>query len=403
MRADQRIDVAVVGGGIIGLSIAWQARRRLGLEVAVLERGELGHGASHVAAGMLAPATEAEFGQAGRRLLELGLASAERWPRFAAELSDRAGVPVELARPGMLLLAGDDDEARELERQVEFRRGLGLEVTRLRPSAARELEPALAPTLRLAAEVPGDAAVDPRIVLDALRRACERDGVELREHCGELAVQAGGDGDHVEGVVLAGGERVACDTVVVAAGAASGALGGVTEDERPPVRPVKGQILRLRDPAGPGLVRRVLRYEGGYVVPRGDGRYVLGATMEERGEDLAATVGAVHELVREARRVLPGIVELELEEVSVGLRPGTPDNVPVIGAAREGGIVWACGHHRNGILLAPLTAELVTALLEGAVSEPQQRLLGACSPLRFAAPLEPPLGAGTAGPVGAAR
>jgi glycine oxidase len=163
------------------------------------------------------------------------------------------------------------------------------------------------------------------------------------------------------------------------------------------VRPVKGQILRLRDPAGTGLLSRAVRYEGGYVLPRGDGRYVLGASVEERGFELAPTAGGVYELLREAHELLPGISELELEEVNVGLRPGSLDNVPVIGRAGIDGLIWASGHHRNGILLAPLSAELVLALLDPpAAGEEHGRLLGVCDPGRFAAAAAPGAAAGPA-------
>ena len=156
---------------------------------------------------------------------------------------------------------------------------------------------------------------------------------------------------------------------------------GLPAGARVPVRPVKGQILRLRDPAGPGLLRRVLRFRGGYLVPRGDGRYVLGATVEERGFALAPTAGGVYELLRDAHELVPGVSELEIEELSVGLRPGTPDNAPAIGAARSHGLIWATGHYRNGILLAPLTAELVVGVLAGA-RETGPRTAGAAGRLR---------------------
>ena len=281
---------------------------------------------------------------------------------------------------GTLLLAADADEAAELARQLEFRRSLGLEVRRLAPSAARELEPALAPVLRMALEVPDDHAVDPRRVLDALRLACEREGVELREGTEVTALELAGE--RVAGVRLAGGERLAAELVLVAAGAWSGSLQGLPSYARLPVRPVKGQILRLRDPAGPGLLERVVRYSGGYVVPRGDGRYVLGATVEERGFELGATAGGVYELLRDAHELLPGIAELEIEELSTGLRPGTPDNLPAIGRGAVEGLLWATGHHRNGILLAPLTAELIAGLASGEGGE-QDALLAACDPARL--------------------
>jgi glycine oxidase len=372
-------DVAIVGGGIVGLAVAWRARER-GMVVTVLERDATGQGTSHVAAGMLAPVAEAEFGEAGRRLLELGLRSAELWPEFAAELQRASGEDVGLRHTGTLMLARDEDEARELERRLAFRHSLGLNAVRLRPSAARERESALAPTVRLALEAPDDHSVDPRLALRALRRACEQAGVEIRERAAVRSVELDGAGERVTGLVLHEGERVPAGRVVMAAGAWTEQVEGLPLAARVPVRPVKGQILRLRDPAGPGLLERVVRFEGGYVVPRGDGRYVLGATVEERGFELQPTAGGVYELLRDAHELLPGLSELQIEELSVGLRPCTPDNAPAIGPGALAGLVWATGHHRNGILLAPLTAELVVAALAG---DPPEPLAAACAPDRF--------------------
>jgi glycine oxidase len=380
MSCNDRVDVAVVGGGIIGLAVAWRARG-LGLSVTVLERGTVGAGASHVAAGMLAPVAEVEFGDAGRRLLELGLRSAALWPGFARELEEATGLEVGYRATGTLLVARDDDEARELERQLEFRRSLGLAVERLLASRAREREPALAPTVRLAREAPDDHSVDPRLVLVALRRACESAGVRLREGAPVARVELSRDGGRAIGLALADGERVAAAQTVLAAGAWTEAIEGLPLAARVAVRPVKGQIMRLRDPAGPGLLSRVLRFEGGYLVPRGDGRYVLGATMEERGFELAATAGGVYELLRDAHELVPGVAELEIEELSAGLRPGTPDNAPVIGAGTLDGLAWASGHHRNGVLLAPVTADLLAGVLGGGAG--RDPLLDACAPTRF--------------------
>jgi glycine oxidase len=219
-------------------------------------------------------------------------------------------------------------------------------VRRLLGSAVRRLEPSLAPSVRLAAELPDDHAVEPRKVVASLIAACTASGVRLHP-----------------GTPVTNPKALDADRVVIATGAWSAALGAV------PVRPVKGQALRLRDPAGPGLCDRVLRWEppfAGYLVPRGDGRYYLGASVEERGFDTARTVGAVHELLLEASVLLPGLLELEIEDHLVGLRPGTPDNAPIIGTdPRDERIVWATGHYRNGILLCPATAELVVAELRG--------------------------------------
>jgi glycine oxidase len=359
------VDVAVVGGGVIGLATAWRARQR-GLSVAVFERGAVGgECASGVAAGMLAPVSEIEFGEAARHMLELGLRSARMWADFAAELQESAGVGVGLRPSGTLLLARDGDEARALERPFALMKSLGVRVTRLRPSAARELEPALAPTVRLAVETPEDHSVDPRLILAALHRACALTGVQVREHAPVARVELDGPDGPVVGVSLAEGQRVPAERVVLAAGAWSAEVEGLPAHARVPVRPVKGQILRLRDPSGPGLLQRVVRFEGGYLVPRGDGRYVLGATVEERGFEKQPTAGGVYELLRDARELVPGILELQIEELSVGFRPSTPDNTPVIGPGAVEGLVWATGHHRNGILLAPLTAELVAESLVG--------------------------------------
>jgi glycine oxidase len=373
-------DVLVIGGGVIGLSIAWRARER-GATVTVLERDSAGAGTSRVAAGMLAPVAEAEFGEGGRRLLELGLRSAAAWPAFAEELQAASEVDVGLLSTGTLLLARDADEARELERQIAFRDSLGLTVERLRASQAREREPALAPALRLALEAPDDHSVDPRRVLAALRAACVAAGVRVREHARVTGVQSDAAGRLTGALVADDGEQlVRARRVVVAAGAWSSQLQGVGENV--PVRPVRGQLLRLRDPAGAGLLRRVVRFGGAYLVPRADGRYVLGATVEERGFDLQPDVGGVYQLLRDAHELVPGVSELKIEELSVGLRPGTPDNAPAIGAGALDGLIWATGHYRNGILLAPLTAQLVVSLLSD--ERVDRELLDRCAPERFA-------------------
>jgi glycine oxidase len=381
---------------VIGLAIAWRARER-GMLVTVLERDATGGGASHVAAGMLAPVAEAEFGEDGRRLLELGLRSAELWPAFAERLQAAGGQDVGYVRSGTLLLARDEDEARELDRQIAFRESLGLATRRLRGSEAREREPALAPAMRLALEAPDDHSVDPRSVLATLRTACLSAGVLIRERSRVTRIECDDAGERVLGVRLAeagrgdaatsgppsAGELIACERVVVASGAWSGAIDGLAPGASVPVRPVRGQLLRLRDPAGPGLLSTVVRFDGGYIVPRADGRYVLGATVEERGFDLQPDVGGIYELLRDAHELVPGVSELKIEELCVGLRPGTPDNAPAIGFGEPSGLIWATGHYRNGILLAPLTAQLVVGLLSGEQLEPE--LLRACAPSRFAA------------------
>ncbi len=372
----QSFDVAVIGGGVIGLSVAWRARQR-GLSTIVLERDAIACGATHAAAGMLAPVSEARLAE--RELLELGRASAASYPDFVAELRDASDQDPGYLACGTLAVARDRDEAEALSRELDERMSLGLPVERLRASEARRREPALAPTLRLALAVPDDHAVDPRALASALAVAFERAGGVLRTGAGVERIEL--DGERVSGVALAGGERIAAEQVVVAAGAWAGLLAGLPPHARIPVRPVKGQIMRLRDPAGPGLLRHVLRMQPGYLVPRGDGRYVLGATMEEQGFDTAPTAGGVFELLRDAIELVPGVSELVIEEVAAGLRPGTPDNAPVLGAGALAGLQWAAGHFRHGVLLAPITAELLAASLAG---EELPALAAPFAPARFA-------------------
>src|ERR1700729_1734169 len=217
MPSSSSTDVLVIGGGVIGLSVAWRARER-GMSVTVLERDVLGGGTSRVAAGMLAPVAEVEFGEAGRRVLDLGLRSADMWPAFAQELAHATGQQVGLLATGTLLLARDADEARELERQIAFRDSLGLATNRLRASQAREREPALAPTVRLALEAPDDHSVDPRLVLAALRVACESAGVRVHEHAPVARIETDASGERGAGARV--GDRLhSCGQVVVAAGA----------------------------------------------------------------------------------------------------------------------------------------------------------------------------------------
>jgi len=359
--SSQSESVAVVGGGVIGLAVAWRAAQR-GLRVTVLDAGDP-PGAWRFAAGMLAPVTEAEHGEDA--LFELGLRAASGYAAFCEELSEAAGLDPGYRRAGTLVVARDRDEAEELDRLAVLHRSLGLETERLLPSAARRVEPGLAPTVRLALHVPGDHAVDPRALVAALGEAARLAGADLRT-ASVAAVRT--DGDRATGVVLADGTDVPADHVVLAAGAWTGRLEGIPESAQVPVRPVKGQIMRLRDPRGPGLVERTIRTREAYLVPRGEGTYILGATVEERGWDTAPTAGATMELIRDLAEILPGVLELEVEELGAGLRPGTPDNLPVIGASALDGLVWATGHFRNGILLAAVTADIVAELLTSGVA-----------------------------------
>jgi glycine oxidase len=374
-------DLVVIGGGVIGLSIAWRAAER-GLDVIVLERGRSGDGTSRYAAGMLAPIAEVTPGE--EPLLGLGLDSARLYPAFVTDLLAAAGVDtVGYTTAGTLLVARDADEAEALDRELALRRRFGLDVERLRPSEARRREPGLAPALRLALDVPSDHAVDPRALLPALARAVRACGGEIREETAVAAVEH--TGDRVTGVRLVAGSRLGAAHVVVASGVWSSQVAGIPAAGQIPLRPVKGQIMRLHDPAGPGLLQRVIRMGSSYITPRGDGRYVIGATSEERGFDTTVTAGAAFELLRDASELVPGISEWVLDEFSAGLRPATPDNLPAIGAGVLEGLHWAVGHRRGGILLAPVTAELIVSSLLAEEMDPPAPWAEACLPARFAA------------------
>jgi glycine oxidase len=312
---------------------------------------------------MLAPVTEAEFGE--QRLLALNLAGAELWPAFAAELADCSGVDTGYRESGALVVAADRDDAEELRRLHAFQRSLGLEATWLGGRDCRRLEPRLSPRVPGGILCAHDHQVEPRAVVRALTEALRLAGGELR---------SGVRAEYVEpdGVIAADGAEYPASHVVVAAGCWSGTLG----EHAPPVRPVKGQILRLR---GEPLAQRLVRTPRCYVVNRPGGEVVVGATVEERGFDTSVTADGVFTLLEAAREVLPDAGELEFVEAAARLRPGSPDNGPTIG--EHGGIVWATGHHRNGVLLAPITAAAVAGIVAG---EPPAASVEPFAPGRFA-------------------
>jgi glycine oxidase len=355
----ERLDLLVVGAGVVGLACAWRAAQN-GLSVRVIDRTAPGAGASGIAAGMLAPVGEATWGQ--EELLALALESHRAWPAFAAELAEASGMEVGYDRLGALHVALDRDEAEELRRRFELMRELGLDAEWLRPRACRELEPGLSPACTAGVHAPHEAAIDPRMLVAALRAAVEAGGGAVMR--GE-AVEALIEGERLTGVRTDDGRTHLAESVVLATGAWSGQARWLPARARPSVRPVKGQILTLQGPAGAPVCSRIVASERVYVVPRVDGRVVIGATVEERGFDTHVTAGGVLELLREAYRALPDVAELELVDTAAGLRPGTPDNVPLIGPGAIAGLVVATGHFRNGILLAPITADLVVAELAG--------------------------------------
>lgn len=365
-------DAVVIGAGLIGLTSAWRIQQS-GLSVLVVDRAlEAGAETSHVAAGMLAPVTEADFGE--QALLRVNMRGRERWPAFAAELEERSGLPTGYRESGALVVAADRDDAEALQRLHEFQLALGLEVEWLPPSRCRRLEPGLSPGIAGGILARGDAQADPRATVHALATVVHEIalGVEVQaiEH----------SGGRIRGVQTSQGS-IECASVVVAAGAWSPAL--APDGEGPPVRPVKGQILELRVRAGRDApLSRIVRTPRCYLVPRADGRVVLGGTVEEQGFDTTVTADGVFRLLEAAWEVLPEVGELELVGARAGLRPGTPDNGAVVGfdSGLEG-LVWATGHWRNGVLLAPLTGESVARLLAGGEAPADE--LAALSPARF--------------------
>ncbi|MFI9326311.1 glycine oxidase ThiO [Kitasatospora sp. NPDC052868] len=353
----------MIGGGVIGLAVAWRAAQR-GLRRIVVVDPHPGGGAARVAAGMLAPVTELQYGE--EPLLRLGMASNERYAAFAAELTEASGgEDTGYRRCGTIAVALDSDDREELRELHAFHRRLGLDSHWLTGREARRLEPMLAPGVRGGLHVTDDHQVDGRRLLTALLRAGEAAGVAVhRAEAVELLVE----GDRAVGARLSTGETVTADRTVLAAGPHSHLLPGLPEGVLPAIRPVKGQILRLRVPAPyrPFLsrnVRAVVRGQHLYLVPREDGELVIGATSEEQGYDTTVTAGGVYELLRDAHELVPGITELPLVETSAGLRPGSPDNAPLIGPTALPGLVAATGHYRNGVLLTPVTADLVAEYL----------------------------------------
>ncbi|MEV7070884.1 glycine oxidase ThiO [Streptomyces sp. NPDC093990] len=378
-------DVLVIGGGIIGLVTAWRAAQR-GFATAVVDP-EPGGGAAQVAAGMLAAVTELHYGE--QTLLGLNLASAARYPDFAAELTELTGHDLGYRRCGTLAVALDADDRAHLRELHALQRQSGLESEWLSGRECRRLEPMLAPGVRGGLRVDGDHQIDPRRLTRALLAACERAGVVFhRAWARSLQVVR----DRAAGAVTTDGEELAADQVVLAAGSLSGRLEGVPEALLPPVRPVKGQVLRLTVPPrhAPFLsrtVRAVVRGSQVYLVPRESGELVIGATSEELGWDTTVTAGGVYELLRDAHELVPGITELPLTETRAGLRPGSPDNAPLLGPTELPGLLLATGHYRNGVLLTPVTGDsLAHALTTGELPEVARPF----TPRRFLESVEQP-------------
>lgn len=360
----RRRRVVIIGAGVVGLGIAWRLAGRA--EVTVFDRGKAGSGATYAAAGMLAACCEAEPGE--EALVALGRESQSRWPSFAEELLGASGIDVELRREGTLVLALTADDQAEIVHRLEFQRRLDLPLDWLSAAATRAREPHLAGKIAGALYSPQDHQVDNRKLARALSIAAEKAGATIYEQrpVKEILVQGG----RARGVVLEDGTTESADSIVLAAGAWSRGIGGLPPDRRPPVRPIKGQMFALRmDPSAP-LLNHVLWAPGAYLVPRRDGRLIVGATVEEKGFDKTITAGGLLTLLEAAWRAIPAVEELSVEEIWVGHRPGSRDDAPILGPGPLEGLFYATGHHRNGILLAPVTADAMARLvLDGVVEE----------------------------------
>lgn len=372
--------IVIIGGGICGLSIGWRLAQA-GSDVTVLERDVAGRGATWAAAGMLASRVEAEHGEEWQ--LPLLLESRAMWRGFAAELEQASGQSVEYRDHGTIVVALDRDDREELEHRFDYLSRFGVELELLTGVEARRREPHLSRAVSSAIYSPLDHQVENRKAFEALKAAFILAGGILREgaEVSSILTAAG----RATGVAI-GDEEIAAEAVVLAAGPWSRNIGGLPEAVRPKVRPVKGQMLALQMPPGAPLIDHVVWGPRSiYMVPRNDGRLVIGATVEEMGFDTQLTAGGMLHLLRYGYEVLPGIYDLALVETWAGLRPTSRDDAPILGPAALDGLVMATGHHRNGILLAPITAELISRyLLKGEIMTEMKPFL----PGRFTAPPE---------------
>jgi glycine oxidase len=368
-------DIVIIGGGVIGLSVAWHLARAGDASIVVLERGQVGGGASGAAAGMLAPLAEA---RAPGPFVTLGLESLHRYPAFAEALRAETELDIELVGPGMLRVAATEEEADALCAAFSWQRAAGLAVERLSGDEARQREPALSPTVRAAVLSPDERHVEPRRLVRALALACARRSVRIEENAPVVELMT--EGPRVTGVRTAS-DVWPCGHVVVAGGAWSEPMGrwlGVSL----PVFPVGGQILALRGLPPP--LRHTVYGHAGYLVPKADGRIVVGAT-EERGAgfNVRPTAGGMARLLGMAQTLVPALADAAFDSVWSGLRPGSRDGLPILGPLPgwENAHV-ATGHFRNGILLAPITGEIVARGIVGLPPLPP-------SPIRFAGRGEP--------------
>lgn len=359
-------DIAIIGGGIIGLSLGRKLARE-GVRVAVVDAGDIIPPATIAAAGMLAPSFEVGHGSTSaidEEIYAFGAASLERWPDFAAHLEEESGVEIDWRHDGILGVALNDGQAAALQRDAAFLNARGGDIEMLDSDEARRLEPGLSHNVIAALHAPRDAQVDPRLALAALQRAFERaGGVLISARVVGTKVMSG------SGFILAlsNGERTEAAQLVAASGAAS--MGLVEGARAQPIRPVKGEAVALAMPTP--LLHRVVRAPGAYLCPKSDGRLVIGATEYEGRDDLTVDHDAAAELQRSGARAAKDVKVLAQIESWAGLRPGTPDAAPILGVDPQGfeNLFYALGHYRNGVLLAPASADALGDLILGRESQ----------------------------------
>ena len=378
MASVRNYDVAIIGGGVIGASIAFELAGAK-LRTIILERQLPGREASWAAAGMLSPAPHVSE---DAPLTPLGNESLRVYPEFIARLENASGIATHFARNGSLELLFAEDGEFERDRIVGENRELGVLCEAFGLDQARGFEPSMNPGARAAMWFSEEATVEPRLLMDALLIAAEHRGVEIRANCPVTDLIC--EGERCNGVV-AGGEKIGAKHVIVAAGCFSRTIaenksaGNDILARYAPTHPVLGQMIALQ---APGVrLRRVLRSKGHYVVPRQDGRIVAGSTLEDLGFQNNVSADGVREIFDSARELVPELAGAEVVETWAGLRPGTPDGLPILGPTEVQGLLIATGHYRNGILLAPITAKLIREWIKhGKTSFDAERF----SPMRFA-------------------
>jgi glycine oxidase len=374
LKGRDAADVVVIGGGVIGLSVARALALRGVERVMLIERAQLGAEASSAAAGMLAPQAEANRADA---FFELACASRASYPAFADALREETGTDIELERSGTLYLAFNEHDEQEIKHRYDWQGHAGLLVEQLSADEARRLEPCISPRVRAALSFPLDVQVENRRLLAALATSVEKHGVSLltETNVESLITERG----HVEGVETSCG-KISTPVVVVACGAWTSFIASPDRNASPlSIEPIRGQMLCFE--MNPRFARHVIYSPRGYIVPRLDGRLLAGSTTEYAGFNKRVTAGGMNAITMHALEIMPEVENLPLVDSWAGLRPRAEDGLPVLGASADArGLFYAAGHYRNGILLAPLTGELIAEQITTGVTPPQ---LQAFSPNRF--------------------